>query len=513
MKKSRLISILTIWLVSSICAFAQEVMVNVIPTQQVLPPQVLLYLSDPGKYFTITLTNTTPDVQQVYLGIQLEQIVPSSDLAIVTPPNRQPQKPFVIQANSVYTLSSLEMKNLFNHIPASEIKCPANLFDDYTNGSFGLLPEGTYQSKITAYRWNYPALATPVVVSSPESGTCTFQICYKAQAPQFLIPLVDALGSETVAQVDPLSAQFTWTMPIIACGASATYTYDIKFVELYPGQQPDVAMDRNPIIYQVKDLLANTCIIPTNKITSDFYADKTYLAQVTAQANSTGPLSYVMLENNGKSTFLPFKFKTGSDEEKPDDEEKKEDDKKEDDKKEDDKKDDKDEEKDSELLTLWGKYEIKDSIDRSALYNFRNPKITTPTFSELAARKTFLRSDMNVEWREVMYLGGRGTNADTLNFNYEVQLFNGKNTIDKLAALETEPIYSRVVKETEELCDTIFWDKIKDKVAEKDYLVLRIKPICTNCDSIVFHQDSINVIDFALVEGLTKKYFQCANTV
>ena len=87
MKKYRLISILTLWLVSSIYAFAQEVLVTVVPTQQVLPPQVLLYLSDPGKYFTVTLTNTTPDVQQVYLGLQLEQIIPASDLAIVTPPN------------------------------------------------------------------------------------------------------------------------------------------------------------------------------------------------------------------------------------------------------------------------------------------------------------------------------------------------------------------------------------------------------------------------------------------
>ena len=508
MKQCRLISILTIWLVSSICALAQEVMVTVIPTQQVLPPQVLLYLSDPGKYFTITLTNTTPDVQQVYLGIQLEQIVPSSDLAIVTPPKRQPQKPFVIQANSVYTLSSLEMKNLFNHIPASEIKCPANLFDDYTNGSFGLLPEGTYRSKITAYRWNNPALASPVVVSSPESGTCTFQICYKAQAPQFLIPLVDALGSEAVAQVDPLNAQFSWTMPIIACGASATYTYDIKFVELLPGQQPDAAMDRNPVVYQVSDLMANSCIIPTNKVSGSFLADKTYLAQVTAQASSNGPLSYVMLENNGKSTFLPFKFKTGSDEEKTEDEEKKDDDKK-----DDDKKDDKDDEEDSELLTLWGKYSVKDSIDTSALYNFDNPTITTPTFDELAARKKFLRSNMTVDWRKVRYLGGRGVEPDTLTFDYEVQLFNGNNTIDKLAALETEPIYTNRIKGTEALTDTIFWEKIEDKVKEKDYLVLRVKPICTNCDSIVFHNDSLNVVDYALVEHLTKKYFQCSNRV
>ena len=400
MKKYRLISILTIWLLSSICAFAQEVLVTVIPTQQVLPPQVLLYLSDPGKYFSITLTNTTPDVQQVYLGLQLEQIIPSSNLSIMTPPNRQPKNPFVIQANSVYTLTSLEMKNLFNHIPASEIKCPANLFDDYTNGSFGLLPEGTYRTKVTAYRWTSPALASPVVVSNPETGTCTFQICYKAQAPQFLMPLVDAMSTDNVAQVDPLNAQFTWTMPTIACGASASYTYDIKFVELLPGQQPDVAMDRNPVIYQSKNLLANMCIIPTQVITGNFYADKTYLAQVTAEANMGSPLSYVMLENSGKSTFLPFKFKTSKSEEKPEPQEPVEEKKKDD-------KDDGDD--DSDLLTLWGRDSIKANIDTTALYNFRNPKITTPTFDEIAARKKFLRSDMAVAWRKVWHLGGRYT--------------------------------------------------------------------------------------------------------
>ena len=152
MKGYRIIAIITTWLVGWLCAFAQEVIVTVTPVQQVLPPQVLLYLSDPGKYFTITLTNTTPDVQQVYLGLQLEQINPASDLAIATPANRQPKAPFVIQGNSVYTLNSVEMKNMFNHIPASEIQCPANLFDDYQSGAFGLLPEGTYRTKITAYR-------------------------------------------------------------------------------------------------------------------------------------------------------------------------------------------------------------------------------------------------------------------------------------------------------------------------------------------------------------------------
>ena len=506
MKKYRLIAIITTWIVSCFCAFAQEVIVTVTPVQQVLPPQVLLYLSDPGKYFTITLTNTTPDVQQVYLGLQLEQINPASDLAIATPANRQPKSPFVIQGNSVYTLNSVEMKNMFNHIPASEIQCPANLFDDYQSGAFGLLPEGTYRTKITAYRWNNPQLATPVVVSNPEGGTCTFQICYKAQAPQFLTPIINVMSDETVAQLDPLSAQFSWTMPVVACGSSASYTYDIKMVELFPGQQPDVAMDRNPVVYQVKDLLANMCVIPTQVVTSNFYADRTYLAQVTALPKANGTLSYVMIENSGKSTYLPFKFKTDVGNKEPEPEKPEEKDEEEND-------DDDDDEEGVGLLTLWGKESVQDSVDMSALYNFRNPTITTPTFDEIAARKKFLRSDMAIAWREVWHMGGQATNPDTLKFDYEVQLFNGKNTIDKLAALESEPIYTNLVKGTEALIDTIRWDQIKEKVNEKDYLVLRVKPICTNFDSVVFHHDSLNVVDFALVDALTKKYFQCSNMV
>ena len=509
MKKYRLIAIITTWIVSCFCAFAQEVIVTVTPVQQVLPPQVLLYLSDPGKYFTITLTNTTPDVQQVYLGLQLEQINPASDLAIATPANRQPKSPFVIQGNSVYTLNSVEMKNMFNHIPASEIQCPANLFDDYQSGAFGLLPEGTYRTKITAYRWNNPQLATPVVVSNPEGGTCTFQICYKAQAPQFLTPIINVMSDETVAQLDPLSAQFSWTMPVVACGSSASYTYDIKMVELFPGQQPDVAMDRNPVVYQVKDLLANMCVIPTQVVTSNFYADRTYLAQVTALPKANGTLSYVMIENSGKSTYLPFKFKTDVGNKEPEPEKPEEKDEEEND----DNDDDDDDEEGVGLLTLWGKESVQDSVDMSALYNFRNPTITTPTFDEIAARKKFLRSDMAIAWREVWHMGGQATNPDTLKFDYEVQLFNGKNTIDKLAALESEPIYTNLVKGTEALIDTIRWDQIKEKVNEKDYLVLRVKPICTNFDSVVFHHDSLNVVDFALVDALTKKYFQCSNMV
>ena len=511
MKLYRSLTTMIIFLLSTLCVLAQEVIVTLAPKQQVLPPQVLLYVADPGKYFTVTLTNTTQEVQTVYLGMQMQQVNPASDLAIATPANRQPKQPFTIQPSGTYQLSSIEMKKLFDHIPSNEIQCPPSLFGDYTNGSFGLLPEGTYSAQITAYKWKYPQYVSPVVASNPTGGKCNFIVCYRAQAPQFLTPMATSFAENDIAEVDPFMAQFTWTMPTITCGSSFnTYTYDFRVVELMENQEPDVAMDRNPVVYQVKGLRTNLCAIPTNIVTSKFLAGKKYLAQVTANASNAGAMDYVMIENNGKSTYKLFRIKTDVNDipvpevsqpepqpeptPTPEPEE---------------------EEESDEAILLWGKSDVQDSLYSDALYNFRNPTITTPSFDDFGARKQFLRSDIAVTWREVWHLGGEGLQPDTLTFDYEVQLFNGGQVINKEEVLKTSPIYNKVIKGTAELTDTIRWDSIAENIKEKDYLVLRVKPICTNApdSTVAFHYDSLNVYDFAIVEALSKQYFQCSNRV
>ncbi|MBO5793859.1 MAG: hypothetical protein J6R11_02100, partial [Bacteroidaceae bacterium] len=511
--------------IAMMASFAQDVIVTVTPVQQVLPPQVLLYIADPGKYFTITLTNVSEETQNVYLGMDLQQTMPASDLAISTPPNRQPKQPFTIQPKSTYQLNMVEMKKLFDHIPANEIQCPPGLFDNYMNGSFGLLPEGLYTAKVTAYKWSYPPYAAPVVASSPTGGSCTFTVCYKAQAPQFLMPMITALDQNDVAKVDVLNAQFTWTMPTITCGSKfANYVYDFRVVELFEGQQPDVAMDRNPVVYQVTDLLSNMCLIPVNIITNRFYADKKYVAQVIAKQKNASMLDYVMLENEGKSTYRIFELKTT--EEQKQDNVPEPADPTEQDKEEQEEQDDQEEETDEEEnegsdesgvdpMILWGLTGVQDSTYDEGLYNFRNPKLITPSFSEFGARKFLLGSDIGVTWDEVWHLGGVGQQPDTLTFDYEVQLFNGKNIIDREEVLKTTPIYANIIKGTEELTDTIPWELIGEDISDKDYIVLRVKPVCTNApdSAITFHHDSLNVIDFALVESMAKKYFQCSNMV
>ena len=156
--------------------FAQEVTVTVTPTQPILPPQVMLYITEPSNYFNISLTNTGKDDANIYLVMQVEQVMPSSGLSLSTPARRQPKLPIVVPAGSTHILSPSEIRSLFNHIPLNEIQAPQDLFDNYANGSFGLLPEGQYELHMTAYRWNL-ALTEPVVASSP-SGGCAIPDTY-----------------------------------------------------------------------------------------------------------------------------------------------------------------------------------------------------------------------------------------------------------------------------------------------------------------------------------------------
>ena len=293
----------------SLAALAQEVTVTVTPIQRILPPQVMLYINDPGRYFNIQLINNSQVTQNVYLAMTVEQIHPSSGLHVAVPAKRQPQKPFTIAPGQVRQLTMVELKTMFNHVVKSEVQATPGLFESYTDGTFGLLPEGTYEAHLTAYKWD-PALANPVPVSNPVTGKCQFMVCYKAQAPQFILPMATglALRDMSVAKLSRQNPQFTWREPVLTCNPAAQrYTYDIKVVELYPGQQPDDAMDHNPAIYLQRSIMTPLAMVPKSSL-DRMKADKTYLAQVTARTTSGARmLNYVQIENGGKSPWRMFR--------------------------------------------------------------------------------------------------------------------------------------------------------------------------------------------------------------
>ena len=243
---------------------AQEVTVNVMPAQRILPPQVMLYINNPGNYFNVQLINNSQVTQNVYIAMRVEQILPSTGLHVIVPAKRQPQTPFTVAPGQVRQLTMVELKNMFNHVVKSEVQTTPGLFDSYTDGTFGLLPEGQYEACLTAYKWD-PALANPVPVSNPMTGKCQFTVCYKAHAPQFILPMAigKGLNDLNVAKLSRQNPQLTWREPVLACNPKAQrYTYDIKIVEMMPGQQPDDAMDFNPAVYLQRGIMTPVATIP-----------------------------------------------------------------------------------------------------------------------------------------------------------------------------------------------------------------------------------------------------------
>lgn len=482
-------------------AAAQDVMVTVNPVQPTLPPQAMLYVANPGNYFNVSLINSSGETQNVYLVMDLEQINPNSGLYVKIPAQYQPDKPITVPSGGTHILSMVEMKNLFNHVPNDRIATTPGLFSDYEGGAFGLLPEGQYRMRLVAYRWE-PGRDAPVMVSSPSSGQCIFTICYKAQAPEFLMPMpgIGSSSDASVCTMDKQNALFTWKEPIVTCNpGAARFTYKFKVVQLIGGQTPDEAIEYNPAVYEKSGLMSPMLILPQERIRS-MIDDMTYVARVTAEQSGLGSnyLNYSMVENDGKSDLRLFRFEpdatTVVTPPTPDNK---------------DKEEKKDEEEDDDEFDFGfgsGKEEVTDSV-----YNFRNPQIIRPSFpGNAGARKSFTGDDIGVEWKKAWFVGGVGERQDTVKINYEVQLFRGEPEMDRADIFASEPVYTH---STYDLSDSIKWEQISDKVVAGDYMVLRVLPKSENVQSVAFVNDSVNVIDFALAQRISQKFFQCSSMV
>lgn len=502
------LSLYLVLLTAVLTAAAQEVTVNVVPVQRILPPQVMLYINDPGNYFNVQLINNSQVTQNVYIAMTVEQIHPSSGLHVIVPAKRQPQTPFSIAPGQVRQLTMVELKKMFNHVVKSEVQTTPGLFDSYTNGTFGLLPEGQYEACLTAYKWD-PTLANPVPVSNPMTGKCQFTVCYKAQAPEFIQPIAIGTGLRdlNVAKLNRQNPQLTWREPVLACNPRAQrYTYDIKIVEMMVGQQPDDAMDFNPAVYQQRGIMTPVATIP--KVALDrMKKDKTYLAQVTARTSGSSArmLNYTLIENEGKSPYRMFRV-VDSEIQPPF---KKNDPKT----KEPEKEPEKKEEPDNGGGGAGGDGEDtggeKDSI---TLYKFKAPTLREPTFEEGMARKSFVEEDIDVEWRRPQFIDGRGARQDTVKFSYTVELFQSTIDTDKEEAFKGKPIFTKNFKDGDETC-TIPWSDLNNKkIRAGDYLILRVTAKSTNEKSVEF-VDGKNIIDFAIAEHLAKSYFQCSDKV
>lgn len=515
---------------------ADDIIVNITPVQPVLPPQIGTYISNPGAYFNVTVTNTTPKQAFIYFGMTLAKMPNVTEPMVYVPGNRMPKTPTVaLAANETRHLNLTEMRQMFNHLAASDIITQYDYSSGFASGQFGLLEEGEYRIQLNVYKWsvegNTDILLTGVnAVTTNGKNSCQFTVRYKVDAPKFVNPIrpmgvsLDALNN--VAELNPLNPMFTWTETVLTGARPVYFNYDFKVVEVGPGQDPEDAWTHEThVLYKKENLTSATAVIPQNVIRM---MDKncTYAARVTAKQRNQvtmNNMGFTLVANEGRSDLMLFKLKSDGNPKSvtPKDEDKKGKDegkngkdegkegKDKGGKKDNDDKDKDSEDKDSDKgLELKFGFGSKEGTLTDSIYNFCNPEILSPSFnSEAGARKIFVNNDILVEWKRARYVGGIGTRQDSVKLSYDVQIFRGDPSLSNEENFKGEPIYSRT---TEELRDSIPWETINGDVNIGDYLILRVKPKSVNTQSVAFVNDTINVVDFALSDRISQKFFQCS---
>lgn len=502
---------------------AQDVQVLLRPKMDPMPPQVMNYIGNPGTYFDVSLTNTTDEVQNVFLTLEVSKQT-GGELSVTTPYYIQPNKAITLVPKRLTTVDQVTLLGQFRQLLPKDITLKgADVSDFYDNGVVGLLPEGTYQAQVKVYKWD-PAIKYPQLVSDPLQGKCTFSVCYNASAPEILVPLynplelrANALGiskrgvpgmasDENDAKwqpaiLDPVKAQFVWKTPVINCGGKVrSYKYQLDIFPIGTTQtSAEEAVATGTIAKTVKNLVAAQCILSEAEVAqmTKFSPTGYFVARVTATPTVTDKnnVDYSTIENNGHSQLLVFRLKQtdsgkgGKLEEITQREETK-------------LEESKTEEKKEEVVEVDPGYKEPEKNDNKK-FVYTVPKLTAPTPFKGNVLKE--KEDLNFKWEKPMMVSG---NQDTLRFSYNVSVFKKKasQSIDSL--LVSKPLFTEKSLSSQNY--TLRWDSIAKKVSLNDNLVVAVLPVCLNESSVGYDKNGEdNIYRGSYVTGETGKLIDC----
>lgn len=309
-----------------------QVSVTVQRKQNPLPAQGGIYLSDPGRFFNIVVTNgSATEFLPVRLEARIEgpienavDIWPNGDSYLATVASRTMPIYIPLQPGQSRVLTQTDLYNMFRQYDAgTEIYSNGILNEVFQSGvgsgSFGLLPEGHYGLKITA-KTNFTDFNDPGDYLG--EGTCFFDICYTANPPSFnnityinegnsgSSDFVEDNGFYT-AYFPTFNPRFSWTEPAFNnAGLTVTrqFIYDFCIYQLGEDQYPsDAVLHNGNIAYSQYGLMTPQCVVPYNVVAKlKRYKNVKYVAQVTARplVNDASNPNYTQIGNDGKSEMV-----------------------------------------------------------------------------------------------------------------------------------------------------------------------------------------------------------------
>ena len=150
MIKHRLFTLVTLigLLMSASCLFAQ-VTVSVVPRQNPLPAQGSIYMTDPGRFFNVSLTNSSPtEIIPVRLEARIEgpieggfDILPDNGSYLATSAYRTMPTYIPLRPGQTRVLTQTDLYNMFRQYDAgTELFGGGYLYDSFQSGVITYIP-------------------------------------------------------------------------------------------------------------------------------------------------------------------------------------------------------------------------------------------------------------------------------------------------------------------------------------------------------------------------------------
>lgn len=275
------------------------VMMSKAPWVTQMPTELLSYLNDPFQYLSINLVNNTAEEMDVYVNFDLSTsatIEGQEDVHIYSDNDKVGGYANITPLIHLYPganrISSGEIReNLLNRI---EVQF------DYSGINLNMLtmPEGNYSFCVTVAREGQD-------VSLP---TCLkYDLCYSGSAPMITSPVLEENDGDFPIMTPMRKINFIWTGVISNCLRPNQFNYTIKFVEVYKGQNPQHAIDGNPVIASIncgKKTFYTYDMVTDKRLIMD--SGHVYAMQVLATPAHEGLIANI--SNDGYSDFVVFEW-------------------------------------------------------------------------------------------------------------------------------------------------------------------------------------------------------------
>lgn len=255
------------------------------------PTSAMAYYNNPMNYFNLTITPLDGRAHDVFISMTL-----SSDATTTR---------IWTDDRFVGTMPKINIPSMGKRIGSTEFvqhfyrRLNTNLSETYRGVSDLTLPEGTYHICIDVHDY----FDTAQVLGS---NCMTFDICYSGIAPELTAP---NLTPSTTGGYDKLvptkKTNFTWTGVSSSCFEPNAFEYVIQFVEVYPGQNVQEAVDNNPVLTAL-DCGRRTFFTFDYQTNPYLRLDSGGVYAVMVEAVPADPNRVVNLSNDGKSQYMVF---------------------------------------------------------------------------------------------------------------------------------------------------------------------------------------------------------------